>query len=57
MEQLETLRLDQDPYPIEYEPSFPTHVLVVTLFLYLFVFLIAIGLTNYQRRIVATIRH
>ena len=57
MEQLETLRLDSEPYPIDYEPLYPGHLLVIIFFAYLLLFLILVGVTNYRQTMYATIRH
>ena len=35
MEQLEMLRLDSEPYPIEYRPTFSAHVIIVSVGLYI----------------------
>lgn len=57
MEHLETLHLDSDPYPIEYDPSYPGHLLIIILFAYMFLFLAVIGVTNYKPIMYATARH
>ncbi len=56
MEQLETLRLDSEPYPIEYESSYPEYLIII-FFAYCLLFLVMIGITNYRPTMYATIRH
>ena len=35
MEQLETFRLDSEPYPMEYRPTFSSHVIIIGVGLYI----------------------
>ena len=57
MEQVETLRLDSEPYPMDYEPTIPTHYLIIYIFTYLVVLMAMMRYSTYQSTFPATVRH
>ncbi len=57
MEQLESLRLDSEPYPMDYEPTIPTHYLIIYIFTYLVVLMAMMRYSTYQSTFPATVRH
>ncbi len=57
MEQLETLRLDSEPFHVEYESSTPTHLLIVILATYFLLLIFMMGLASYRGSLQVTVRH
>ena len=57
MEHLETLRLDSELYPMDYEPMVPPHYLIIFIFTYILVLMAMMRYSMYRGTIPVTARH